>query len=333
MNKTKNFYEKDQFARIVEEKSKFRLIDRLRDSYLVDARKLGHRMAQCGSRDIWTNNTWYCRQPACPRCKRSYADDQAEAVQAMMADAKRSDLSFVTVLFGVAGRASDVQTIWEQGRTALRNRIKAMRRETRNSNDVSRWDDVRLVGWLEADPYDAPQVPLMQGRMQDFLEANGPILFDKEVGWIVHVHLIIHHPRIDWQQVRDALQRQWPEVHAVDVQPFDQPKYSGQTTDIALFATTKYALKYTVGRMLHGESDRAVDVHPASWMAQLHAVLYAWSTGFRSWRVLMRPAGSRAARSLDEGDEDHPHHHVDRSSYSEDDWTGDEEDALFASLL
>ncbi len=221
-----------------------------------------------------------------------------------MADAQRSDLSLVTILFGVAGRAGDVPFMWKKGREALHNRIKAMRRETR-SDKGSRWDDVQLVGWLEADPYEAAQVELMQPRMQEYLEANGQLLFGEEVGWIVHVHLIVHHPRIDWQQVRDALKRQWPDDYAVDVQPFDQPKYDGQTTDIALYAITMYALKSTVGRKLYGERDEAVDVYPSSWMADLHTVLFAYESGFRSWRVRMDAAGSRSVDAQHDGGADH----------------------------
>ncbi|MBR2269618.1 hypothetical protein [Sphingobium sp.] len=298
MSKTNNFFVKYQESRFVEEKARVRLIEQLRHGYSNEARDLAHRMSICGDRRETSDNSIYCRQPACPRCKRAYARNQARAIQDWMADAQRSDLSLVTVLLGVADRAGDVPRMWKKGREALRNRVKAMR----DADD--RWDNVRLVGWLEADPYEAEQVELMQPRMRSYLEAKGPILFGNEVGWIVHVHLIVHHPRIDWQQVRDALQRQWPDVHAVDVQPFDQPKYDGQTTDIALYAITMYALKSTVGRTLYGEQDKAVDVYPSSWMADLHTVLYSHGSGYKSWRVRMDAAGSRST-DMHDGDVDH----------------------------
>lgn len=304
MSKTNNFFVKDQESRIVEEKARVRLVEQLRCGYSDEARNLAHRMSRCGDQRETSDNRVYCRQPACPRCKRAYARQQARTIQDWMADAQRSDLSFVTILIDVAGRASDVPTLWEKGREALHNRIKAMRRETR-SDKGSRWDDVQLVGWLEADPYESAQIPLMQPRMQEYLEGTGPLLFGDEVGWIVHVHLIIHHPRIDWQQVRDALQRQWPMKHAVDVQPCDQPKYHGQTTHIALHGMTKYALKTTVGRMLFGEHDKAIDVYPASWMADLHTVLFSYGSGYKSWRVRMDAAGSRSVDMQHDGGADH----------------------------
>lgn len=168
-----------------------------------------------------------------------------------------------------------------------------------------RWNDVQLTGWMEADPFDAAQVPLMQSRMREYLDENGPpLFFDSDAGWIVHMHVIVHHPRVDWQGVRDALQRQWPAEHAVDVQPCSQAKYDGQSMDVALFTTTNYALKSTIGRMLYGEQGGAIDTHPASWMADLHTVIYSTSSGFRPWRVVMDKVGSRT-RSHDEDSEEY----------------------------
>jgi hypothetical protein len=92
MSKTNNFFVKYQESRFVEEKARVRLIEQLRHGYSNEARDLAHRMSICGDRRETSDNSIYCRQPACPRCKRAYARNQARAIQDWMADAQRSDL-------------------------------------------------------------------------------------------------------------------------------------------------------------------------------------------------------------------------------------------------
>lgn len=249
-----------------------------------EARRLANKMRNCGSTSRWTNNTSYCWQPACPRCRRAHGRKQANQVKARFNGASKDDLALVTVLLGVADTASDVPSTWNAGRKALANRIAALRSQSK------RWNSVNLVGWMEADPYSADQVPLMNGRMRTYLDMEGPLLgWDGNPAWIVHIHMIVHHPQLDWQQVRDGFVQQWPAPHAVDVQPCNQAKYAGQDVDEALSSITAYAHKYTTGRTFWGEEGSKEDVHPAAWMARLHEALHSTSTGFKSWRKVLSP--------------------------------------------
>lgn len=295
-------------------------MDELRSTHTT----LHNRMAKCGSLDHYQQNTFYCRTTGCPDCKRRYRRRQQKLAQEALGHASKADLSFVTIVFDVTGPFADIRDIWDKGRQDLKNRLKALKRES------ARWGDVQVMGWLEADPVTYDMVAILGSEQRELIDGLRPVLGDR-VSWVVHMHAIVHHPRLDWQEVRDGFAQQWTHPRAVDVQSCAQSRFDWQEdAHTALHFMTGYALKYRAGRMISG----GMDYLPPAWLADYHTALIGFSQNHQSLRFTsgLRRGAMSDDESSDVGEADTLDHDAAWQSYdSDEDW--DEEDDSYGFIL
>lgn len=245
--------------------------------------KLRSRIMSCGRDDIWTGNIWSCRTAGCPRCRWNYMRGQQRQAQQRFANADRADMSMLTICFDVASGPDEIGEGWIRARRQITNLVTAMRRQSQ------RWRSFNMVGFLEADPFVAADICLM-GSDQQTMIPRLSIPFSPYSGapaWLWHIHAIVHHPRLDWQAVRDAFQRRWNQPFQVEVENF----YTTQPKEKSIDKIVAYSLKYEPGRLL----GNAVDYWPSRWMADYYQWAFDFSHSYKSFRfsVGARREGNR----------------------------------------
>lgn len=198
---------------------------------------------------------------------------QQQVVVEQFADANKRDMSLVTIVFDLAASAAEIEGVWKKGKSDFHNLWNAMKRERR------RWDDVQVVGWLEAVPVISDDLHRLGSQQRDLLVGLG---FDQQrhtasPAWLVHIHAIVHHPGLAFQEIRDALADQWSTDRAVDVQPF----YADKDRDESVRDIVKYALKYPTGREVAG----VYDEWRPEWMAEFFEAVDAFSDGHKSLKL------------------------------------------------
>lgn len=236
---------------------------------------LRQRLSKCGEDGHWMWNEWRCHSPACVRCRGRYTRKQERQLSAALGDATNADLSMFTIMFDVASEADDIGPIWLKAKSDLRNRVNAMRRTN------PRWDRVAMTGWVEADPIIYDDMARLGTQQRAMLAGLNTPCWRADGGpaWVVHIHGITYHPKIDWQETQAALSAQWQGERRVHVQPFDASK--GVDTNIG--GVVRYATKYRAGRWMGG----GFDYWPAAWMAEYYDWADRFSQGWQSMRFRM----------------------------------------------
>ena len=241
---------------------------------------LRNKLSKCGEFGHWAWNAWRCHSPACVRCRSLYASVQKKQLTTTLHNARNADLSMVTIMFAVANDAEGIGPVWIKGKSDLRNRINAMRREN------ARWDRVAITGWMEADPIVFDDLATLGSQQRTMLASLNMPAWRADGGpaWVVHLHAVAHHPAIDWQSVSGTLTSQWPGERRVHVQQFSEDR----SVESNLSGVAGYATKYRAGRWIGA----GYDYWPAPWMAEYYGWMDRFSHGWKSMRFRMTGKGS-----------------------------------------
>lgn len=233
---------------------------------------LRERMRQCGCWSKWANNTWYCRTVACPTCRASYAKRQKTALIERYASAYKSEMSLLTAMFGVVAEPSQIGPLWNQARKAMRYRITRLRDESR------RWRGLDLSGYLEVDAFTAEEIPLLGSDQRELVSSlDVPLLTDPTTPlWMPHLHAIVHHPGLAWQDVNIEFAKRWPAPYQIDVQPF----YDWQDKDVSIEKITSYSLKYQPAK----EFGHGLRLWRGSWLNSYYEWAFGYSRSFQSFK-------------------------------------------------
>ena len=254
-----------------------RAFDRMLSALPSDS-SLRWKLIKCGEYGHWANNEWRCHAPACQRCRPRYVRRQQRQALEGLAGATNEQCSMVTVVLGIADDVEDIASIWDKGRSDLRNRINAQRRQDR------RWRNAMLTGWVEADPIIYDDVAMLGSQQRSVLAYLNQPRWRLDGGpcWVVHLHGLIYHPEIDWQAWQRELSDQWPGEGRVDVEPFFKNRALFQNVN----SIVRYATKFKAGRVVEG----AYDAWPSPFVAEYYDWVDEYSRGWQSLRIRIGPS-------------------------------------------
>ena len=233
--------------------------------------KLYTRLLRCNGTD-WRGR-FYCRSPACPRCRDHYIARQRRDIQTHFQDVGNSELVLVTIILGGCQNTWDIGRIVEKGRRDLRNLVNRHRRTS------PLWNDFEIVGWLETDAYDPSDLCLLgsdKSRQLTELISDGMKL-DRPI-WVPTIHAIARIPsEIKRKDVRSIFSKQWGAHHQTDIRSF----YFDRSTDSNISSVVNYANK---SEKMTGPAGLRVPWN-TSWQANFHTWMHQYSRGFRSLKI------------------------------------------------
>ncbi len=241
--------------------------------------ELRTKLDLCGTDSLGYSYT--CRQPACFHCRRRYVAQQTRAALHRFAGCRRSDLSFLTVVFDPAYDVADIEDVVARARPTIRNIFAKHRRGSR------RWRKAQLLGWIEVDALCGEDRPGLGSERAGLLDDMGVQLRSERPTYLPTLHAVVSHEGLDWQQVRDAFSEKWGAARQVDVRPF----YGHQPVEKSLGCVIRYAMKRTCTESLLGVEH----MWPTSWLIEFETWTASWSRSFQSLKVSVGPTKNNKA--------------------------------------
>lgn len=260
----------------------------VRGSYDSRALQLHSRMKKCEG-PKW-HNQYTCRSPACPGCRDRYIGNQRRLAQARFADAPPSEIAMITVVVAAVDDVALIATEMAKFRRDLRNAVDKQRRQS------AKWDKFELLAWLEVDSFcfedylhlGSDKREQIAGLVKPLDSRCGPV-------WVVTIHGIVRHGAdIEIGSVRAVFDNQWRGHRRVKVQPFMPQK----STIKSIGDIVNYSLKHACITEFY-DTERG-KITRQEWgngmIADLYLFLHAWSRGFQSTRVTIKPKKARPKR-------------------------------------
>jgi hypothetical protein len=216
--------------------------------------------------------TWYCRAVGCPCCRAGYRKRQQRRIGERFEHANREDMSLLTVMFSIAYDAKAIGEGWNTARRTMNNLVVKQRQQSK------RWRGFDIVGWLEADPILPADLPILDTQRRSLIESVGMPSPRPDEGphWFFHMHAVVHHPRLAYQDVRFAFESRWPAPRQVHVSPF----YDFRSKEESLNRIIHYATKYEPGMQI---GNQYLHWHP-QWLAEYSQWAFDYSQSYKSMR-------------------------------------------------
>lgn len=270
MTKVHNNYNYNQIRASDIESARQRMIESL-----PFGSKLRRKLNDCGRDDLWSWNDYQCRQAGCPACRARYSLQQQRKAIDRFGSADLRDLSMITVVGDVAGHARDIGPAWALMKRAIQNLFVAQ------AKGRKAWSRARMMAYLEADAITYDTVWNLGPEQQELLGHLSPpaVRDDGGPSWVWHIHGIVHHPGLDWQQVRDAFADKWSAPFQVDVANCHSFN-PDQSVDFAIRKIIEYSLKFKPGRWMSG----AMDMWCGHWLAEYYSFISGLHST-KSWRI------------------------------------------------
>lgn len=249
-------------------------------------------ISRCGLWGFWSQNKFNCQEVGCPRCRWLYIKREQRKALTRYASARREDMSLLTVMLGIARNPEEIGPGWTKARKDMRNFIDAQRRGSR------RWLHWGMTAYLEAYPFHEDEASLLGENQQELIGSMGLPSRDPDGSpfWFYHIHALVHHPKLEWQQVRETFARRYAHPYQIDVQPF----YDWRDRDKSIRAIVCYSNKYQPADLL----GNTVRYWPSSWTANYFYWCHRFSDWHKSLRLVVNGApvdqatGSELARAI-----------------------------------
>jgi hypothetical protein len=219
------------------------------------------------------------------------------AMESWASEMQSSDLSLVTIMLAKTDRLTWVNEMVEKFRKDFRNCRAARVKQN------PRWASVSARGHFEVDAVLADDAPLFGPQWREMFCDLAAVIDGSgdDVLWVPHVHLVVHHPGLDWQEIRDVFRERWAGFRRVDVTRFHK---EGTATENA-GDVAGYSLKSHAGNRFLG----LTAPWPVEWSAAYWAWIWEHKAALRCLSMSMNPMGVRGGKDVD----------------SEEDWTIDDE--------
>jgi hypothetical protein len=221
---------------------------------------------------------WLCRSPACESCRRRLVRHGCARAAAYMAHADNDACHMVTIALMRGGTLEDMRAVI----TGFRAEIRNLR--DRRARADGRWRSLAMVGQVEIEPLGVLDIPLLPpGRraVAEVLPVRGDteayVTHDQAVGWMGHVHLVCHAPELSGDELRAALERQWPgPAGRVDVRPL-HPGCAAENTGAIMGYASKCAMR-----------TKFRDGIEEPWAVAVQAAYWGWLHGLRRGLATLR---------------------------------------------
>ncbi|MFN3584944.1 hypothetical protein [Phenylobacterium sp.] len=195
-------------------------------------------------------------------------------------------MAFATVVLDAVEEPSQIAGVVDKARTAI---SYIFRRERSQS---TRWDGVRLTGWLETDALAGSQLSMIGIERGALTAALAPQMSGQHPVFFPTIHAVVGLHRLEYQEFRAAFASRWSLPGQVDVRPF----YKGFSKAKSLFCTTRYAIKRSRWNLLGNQ----YQVWPAEWVAAYENWHLGWSKSFQRTRFTCRPSAGWHSNRISE---------------------------------
>ena len=220
-----------------------------------------------------------CRSVACPSCRRWLGRGWRERAGSHFAEARSPACSHVTIMLACTGALDTIRGVVRDLRVDLRNL------RDRSAVRSSRWRSVSAYGLVEVDAHLRDDAMFLPPKRRAVVQEL-PCIGSGPMTWVPHVHLCVHHPRLDRAELRDALRTQWPGLWGrVDVRPFEVGDASVNAGNIAAYAAKM--------RMTTTLTDGIEESWPVAWRAAFWSWLCGLRAGLAPLRLRLGPFGTR----------------------------------------
>ena len=284
------------------------LIDGLNAMATPGALDLANRLTRCrASRiqrrgDVVSAMQWgyRCRTVACWSCAKSRIARKALRVMDAFSTAENDDCSLLTVCLS---RTSDLELMSPIVRCA-RKAVRNLR--DRYAAKDPYWNSVSLAGAVEIDSVASDDVMLLPPLRRELVSMLPMVgVAEGSTLWLPHMHLCVHHPDVDRDEIRDAFATRFLGNHRVDVTPFRHDPTDlaeGYTeAEINAYHTGNYAFAQDCNTSFTDPYDRGSSVReqwPIAWKAEYFVWLHETGRSLQSLQVVV---GARKA-TLDVND-------------------------------
>jgi hypothetical protein len=251
-------------------------------------RALAERMMRCQQsraersrqrdlRDVMRQGWGYqCKTLACTACRRAHHVREWQVkVHDRFTGADNEACSHVTIHLARVGDLNDIREVVAGVRRALRDLRDRQARQRR------RWRSIEVAGAVEVDAMAQDDVPLLLSDRAAMLPSLPMVGAAGSVIWLPHLHAAVHHPDVDREELRAALEARWEGPHRVDVGEFHTDKLAGENAAYI----NGYAFKFDARTNTNGIEEPWPVSRRTEWWGWLHSL----RRGLEPLRVSFKP--------------------------------------------
>lgn len=240
------------------------------------ARRAGWRDLRDAVRD---GGSWSCKSATCSACRRRHhvRPYQTRVYHRWVEiDASNEDCSLATIHLALVADPGDLRAVVIEARRALRDL------RDRTGRQQPGWRRVEFAGLVEVGAQYRADIPLLLPGQADVISQLPTVGSGGEVMWLPHLHVAVHHRGVAREDLRRALEAQWPgPERRVHVAAFDETRMPAENAADIIGYAAKAQCTSTVGGI--------EEIWPASLRAQWWAAIRCWGRGLEPLRVQVRP--------------------------------------------
>jgi len=239
---------------------------------LPDGLAFKENMKLCGKPRLTSDNKFKCRKVGCPKCRYSYISREQKNAINRYEHASAFDMALLTINLGIVAETDAIWDRWVADRKKMRYAIRALAQRR------TPWLHLSMTAYLDVFPFAYEEVTSLGVKQKEYIASVGlPASDHIRPYWMYHLHALVHHPRLDWQAVRDGLANHFSAPHQVHVEPLYRDELKGDN----ISSVIAYANKYQPVSLIKGcERDWS-----SEWMADYFYSCECFSDSYKSIRM------------------------------------------------